>query len=275
MAPNIPTEPINTATPAPAGPPALVDRVRSILPRHAFVQVPAPTMGARTGSFAAWFTTPSGRWRIRYNGKASPLVQALSVSAARGNPRPAEADIEVSGPDGQWTFPPHTSASRLAEFLESVGAVAPVAPPAPTGFAYIGTVDQDGLSFGVDRSGGVTVGFDAARAAAGAPKTEAAADNVDGQAQKDLDDLRVRTAAEADQLRSEVATAEERLYWDQAGLDKLRMKARAAERAAGCLGAFHAESVLASVVGGPSCQRLVPLHAAARIAADMVEEATR
>lgn len=291
------TQSVNAEAPAPAETP-VIDRIRPILPPHVFVQSPAPAAATRNGSFVASWTTPAGKWRIRYNGKVSAL--ALLIFNPQQRPVP-DSDIEIAGPGGHWTFPSHTPGPRIMEFLEQVGAIERP-PPAPAGFLYVGAVSEDGLKFGpgdpvtFKGDGTVTAARNLSQARAesagrmadadakiGAAqqnladayrdRAAAATEDVDGQAAKDLEALRFRLSAEADQLRDEVTSAEERAYWDGMTLDELRARARAVSRAARSVELFHGRSVLASIINGPTCQRLVTVEAAARIAAQMVEDA--
>jgi hypothetical protein len=292
------TEPtVNAEAPAPADPP-VIERIRPILPPHAFVQSPAPSAASRNGSFVATWTTPNGKWRVRYNGKASMLT--MLIFNAQDRP-PIDSDIEVSGPNGQWTFPAHTPGPRIMEFLEQVGGIERP-PPAPAGFLYVGAVSEDGVRFGpgdpvtFKSDGTATAARDlgqaraesASRAADADAKIRAAQENlasayrdrataatedVDAQAVAELESLRARMTSEADQARNDVATAEERAYWDGLSLDQLRYTARVTSRAAGAVDRLHERSVLANIVNGPSAQRLVTIETAAHIAAQMVEDA--
>lgn len=272
-------EPTNTAAEE-HPPPSLVDSIRTIVPKHAHIVAPwqcSDRIRPGKDSFIATWTTPAGSWSIRHPGHPDAPALLAEAIAGRSNRKPVM--IAIVGPGVTWSFPADgsVSVSLISDYLTLLGAVEPVIPPAPKGFAYIGAVNSDGLSF----LGGEPVSFTttgqvsrpAAETMYGGPLPEAPA-----ACDKDREELEL-TKREfgllADDARRNVIEQEHRHLAAGVDLEEAHRHARTRNRALGLLERFYDASVVANIVNGANGQRLVPYADAAHIAADMIEKAIR
>jgi hypothetical protein len=257
-------------------PPSLVEQIRTIVPKYAHIVAPwqaSDRPRAGKDSFNATWTTAAGSWAIRYSGRADASVTLANALTGRRNP--AEPVVTVTGPGGVWSFPPNGAVSLLADYLVLVGAVEPVAPPAPKGFAFIGTASDDGLSTLVGGEGiSFTTNGQVSRATAetlyGGPLPEAPARD---KAREELELTKRELSLLADDARRNVTELEHRHMAVGVDLEEAHRHVRTRSRAVGLLERFYDASLVANIVNGADGQRLVPYTDAANLAADLVEKA--